>query len=178
VYKSINIFKNKLCFIKIHHKQIWLQIETIFIYSCKTCFITIVEGHRSRSRSPRRRSPRRERGVQHNFKSVHVSNLFWSREYNSAKGICKYASFSKVGGNYPLDLKIIWSSGASKMCGVVICCHIISPPYFWKWCIFAYFLCTVVLSTSEKIAYMYNFKIMLDTSVIQKTQDASEMCVE
>jgi hypothetical protein len=45
-----------------------------------------------------------------NFKSVHVSNLFWSREYNSAKDICKYASFSKVGGNYPLDLKIIWSS--------------------------------------------------------------------
>jgi hypothetical protein len=36
--------------------------------------------------------------------------LFWSREYNSAKEICKYASFSKVGGNYPLDLKIIWSS--------------------------------------------------------------------
>jgi hypothetical protein len=34
-----------------------------------------------------------------------------SREYNSAKEICKYASFSKVGGNYPLDLKIIWSSG-------------------------------------------------------------------
>jgi hypothetical protein len=31
----------------------------------------------------------------------------------------------------------------------------------------AYFLCTVVLSTSEKIAYMYTFKIMLDTSVIQ-----------
>ena len=27
-------------------------------------------------------------------------------------------------------------------------------PYFWKWCVFAYFLCTVVLSTSEKIAYM------------------------
>ena len=25
--------------------------------------------------------------------------------------MCKYASFSKVGGNYPLDLKIIWSSG-------------------------------------------------------------------
>ena len=48
--------------------------------------------------------------VQHNFKSVHVSNLFWSREYNSGKEICKYASFSKVGGNYPLDLKIIWSS--------------------------------------------------------------------
>ena len=40
-------------------------------------------------------------------------------------------------------------------------------PYFWKWCIFAYFLCTVVLSTSEKIAYMYTFKIMFDTSVIQ-----------
>jgi hypothetical protein len=40
-------------------------------------------------------------------------------------------------------------------------------PYFWKWCVFAYFLCTVVLSTSEKIAYMYTFKIMFDTSVIQ-----------
>jgi hypothetical protein len=40
-------------------------------------------------------------------------------------------------------------------------------PYFWKWWVFAYFLCTVVLSTSEKIAYMYTFKIMLDTSVIQ-----------
>jgi len=48
--------------------------------------------------------------VKHNFKSVHVSNLFWSREYNSANEICKYPSFSKVGGNYPLDLKIIWSS--------------------------------------------------------------------
>jgi hypothetical protein len=48
--------------------------------------------------------------VKHFFKSVHVSNLFWSREYNSAKEICKYPSFSKVGGNYPLDLKIIWSS--------------------------------------------------------------------
>jgi hypothetical protein len=52
--------------------------------------------------------------VKHNFKSVHVSNLFWSREYNSAKEICKYPSFSKVGGNYPLDLKIIWSSGCVK----------------------------------------------------------------
>ena len=40
-------------------------------------------------------------------------------------------------------------------------------PYFWKWCVFAYFLSTVVHSTSEKIAYMYTFKIMLDTSVIQ-----------
>jgi hypothetical protein len=40
-------------------------------------------------------------------------------------------------------------------------------PYFWKWWVFAYFLCTVVLSTSEKIAYMYTFKIMIDTSVIQ-----------
>ena len=40
-------------------------------------------------------------------------------------------------------------------------------PYFWKWWVFAYFLCTVVLSTSEKIAYMYMFKIMFDTSVIQ-----------
>jgi hypothetical protein len=36
--------------------------------------------------------------VKHNFKSVHVSNLFWSRENNSAKEICKYSSFSKVGG--------------------------------------------------------------------------------
>ena len=53
--------------------------------------------------------------VKHNFKSVHVSNLFWSREYNSAKEICKYASFSKVGGNYPLDLKIIWSSVISSV---------------------------------------------------------------
>ena len=40
-------------------------------------------------------------------------------------------------------------------------------PYFWKWWVFAYFLCTVVLSISEKIAYMYTFKIMFDTSVIQ-----------
>jgi hypothetical protein len=40
-------------------------------------------------------------------------------------------------------------------------------PYFWIWCVFAYFLYTVVLSTSEKIAYMYTFKIMFDTSVIQ-----------
>jgi hypothetical protein len=39
--------------------------------------------------------------------------------------------------------------------------------YFWKWWVFAYFLCTVVLSTSEKIVYMYTFKIMFDTSVIQ-----------
>jgi hypothetical protein len=44
--------------------------------------------------------------VKHNFKS----NFFWCREYNSAKEICKYPSFSKVGGNYHLDLKIIWSS--------------------------------------------------------------------
>ena len=51
--------------------------------------------------------------VKHNFKSVHVSNLFWSREYNSAKEICKYPSFSKVGGNYALDLKIIWSSACT-----------------------------------------------------------------
>jgi hypothetical protein len=40
-------------------------------------------------------------------------------------------------------------------------------PYFWIWWVFAYFLYTVVLSTSEKIAYMYTFKIMFDTSVIQ-----------
>jgi hypothetical protein len=31
-------------------------------------------------------------------------------------------------------------------------------------------------STSEKIAYMYTFKIMFDTSIIQ-TQDASEMYI-
>ena len=53
--------------------------------------------------------------VKHNFKSVHVSNLFWSREYNCAKEICKYPSFSKVRGNYPLDLKIIWSSGVMPL---------------------------------------------------------------
>ena len=29
----------------------------------------------------------------------------------------------------------------------------------------------------EKIAYMYTFKIMLDTSVIKKMQDASEMYI-
>ena len=40
-------------------------------------------------------------------------------------------------------------------------------PYFWKWWVFAYFLCAVVLSTSEKIAYMYTFKIMFDRRVIQ-----------
>jgi hypothetical protein len=28
-------------------------------------------------------------------------------------------------------------------------------------------VCTVVLSTTEKIAYMYTFKIMFDTNVIQ-----------
>ena len=53
--------------------------------------------------------------VKHNFKSVHVSNLFWSREYNSAKEICKYPSFSKEGGDYPLDLKIIWSSAFCQL---------------------------------------------------------------
>jgi hypothetical protein len=40
-------------------------------------------------------------------------------------------------------------------------------PYFLKWWVFAYFLCTVVLITSQKIAFMYTFKIMFDTSVIQ-----------
>jgi hypothetical protein len=45
--------------------------------------------------------------------------------------------------------------------------QMIITPYFWKWWVSAYFLCTVVLSTSEKIAYMYTFKIMFDTSVIQ-----------
>jgi hypothetical protein len=33
-------------------------------------------------------------------------------------------------------------------------------PYFWKWWVFAYFLCTVVLSTSEKIAYMYTLSVI------------------
>jgi hypothetical protein len=47
--------------------------------------------------------------VKHNFKSVHVSNLFWTREYNSAKEICKYPSFSKVGGNYPFGLENWWN---------------------------------------------------------------------
>jgi hypothetical protein len=45
--------------------------------------------------------------------SLDTDETVWnlsSREYNSAKEICKYPSFSKVGGNYPLDLKIIWSS--------------------------------------------------------------------
>jgi hypothetical protein len=37
-------------------------------------------------------------------------------------------------------------------------------PYFWKWWVFAYFLCTVVLSTSEKIAYMYKFLIVSSVS--------------
>ena len=64
--------------------------------------------------------------VKHNFKGVHVHNLFWSREYNGAKEICKYPSFSKVAGNYPLDLKIIWSSACHqqllrKMCIYVKC---------------------------------------------------------
>ena len=57
--------------------------------------------------------------VKHNFKRVHVSNLFWSREYNSAKEICKYPSFSKVEGNYPLDLKIIWSSAGEICCSML-----------------------------------------------------------
>jgi hypothetical protein len=52
--------------------------------------------------------------VKHNFKSIHVSNLFWSREYNSAKEICKYPSFSKVGGNYPLDFVTMHNSNFHK----------------------------------------------------------------
>jgi hypothetical protein len=48
-----------------------------------------------------------------------------------------------------------------------LCLGDLITPYFWKWWVFVYFLCTVVLSTSEKIAYMYTFKIMFDTSVIQ-----------
>jgi hypothetical protein len=43
-------------------------------------------------------------------KCLSLFNLTRLCEYNSAKEICKYPSFSKVGGNYPLDLKIIWSS--------------------------------------------------------------------
>jgi hypothetical protein len=41
-----------------------------------------------------------------------VRNLSIEFSDNSAKEICKYPSFSKVGGNYLLDLKIIWSSGS------------------------------------------------------------------
>ena len=74
--------------------------------------------------------------VQHNFKSVHVHNLFWSREYNSAKEICKYTSFSKVGGNYPLDLKIIWSSGDI----------IIYPHIKWRWNRTMLYLCGIVVA--------------------------------
>jgi hypothetical protein len=37
-------------------------------------------------------------------------NLIISDDNLLGDEICKYASFSKVGGNYPLDLKIIWSS--------------------------------------------------------------------
>ena len=48
--------------------------------------------------------------VKHNFKSVHVSNLFCS-----AKEICKYPSFSKVDGNYPLDLEISGALLSEKM---------------------------------------------------------------
>jgi hypothetical protein len=48
------------------------------------------------------------------FNEQHVP----SREYNSAKDICKYPSFSKVGGNYPLDLKIIWSSDYELVTGM------------------------------------------------------------
>jgi hypothetical protein len=44
------------------------------------------------------------------FKGQSVPKFTFVLEYNSAKEICKYPSFSKVGGNYPLDLKIIWSS--------------------------------------------------------------------
>ena len=67
--------------------------------------------------------------VKHNFKSVHVSNLFWSREYNSAKEMCKYASFSKVGGNYPLDLKIIWSSALNYLTVILV---VILIMLMWK----------------------------------------------
>jgi hypothetical protein len=50
-----------------------------------------------------------------NFCNHQLPNaLFLSREYNSAKEICKYPSFSKVGGNYHLDLKIIWSSAGLR----------------------------------------------------------------
>ena len=67
--------------------------------------------------------------VKHNFKSIHVSNLFWNREYNSAKEICKYPSFSKVGGNYPLDLKIIWSSVCQLWCMISVSYNNIFPPF-------------------------------------------------
>jgi hypothetical protein len=32
---------------------------------------------------------------------VYIEAIFSEVEYNSAKEICKYPSFSKVGGNYP-----------------------------------------------------------------------------
>ena len=31
-------------------------------------------------------------------------------------------------------------------------------PYFWKWWVFGYFICSVVLFASEKFVYMYTFK--------------------
>ena len=63
--------------------------------------------------------------VKHNFKSVHVSNLFWSREYNSAKEICKYPSYSKVGGNYPWTWKL---SGALFMFKCFVVCKLKKCP--------------------------------------------------
>ena len=95
--------------------------------------------------------------VKHNFKIVHVSNLFWSREYNSAKEICKYPSFSKVGGNYSLDLKIIWSSGLYKLMNLGIRFCIV----YWlqcPWWFFSHILAVFCsLARSGGFCKMYNF---------------------
>jgi hypothetical protein len=65
------------------------------------------------------------RAIRHLICLVTLSNLFWTREYNRAKEICKYPSFSKVGGNYPLDLKIY------KLNDKIVSCNICKKKYFW-----------------------------------------------
>jgi hypothetical protein len=90
--------------------------------------------------------------VKHNFKSIQVSNLFWSREYNSAKEICKYPSFSKVGGNYPLDLKIIWSSALRYMWDC--------PTLHWDtWEIVLHYIEIHVRLSYITLRYMYYFAL-------------------
>jgi hypothetical protein len=70
--------------------------------------------------------------------------------------------------NYILKF-LTFSSVSSDSISIVkeIIDDIVNTAVKTKWWVFAYFLCTVVFSASEKIAYMYNFKIMFDTSVIQ-----------
>jgi hypothetical protein len=84
------------------------------------------------------------------FKSVHVSNLFWSREYNIAKEICKYASFSKVRGNYPLDLKIIWSSAFYRKLTIPW------SPCWSTWALPWFFFIWGCLRTSVNYKYLIN----------------------